>query len=916
VLVDRVRFEPTDIIFDPNIFPVGTGMDEHRNNALHFFQATQWIKQNLPGALVSGGVSNVSFSFRGNNRVREAIHSVFLYHGIQHGLDMGIVNPSQLEVYDEIPAELLTLVEDVVLNRRDDATERLLDYADKNKETVKKESKQDLEWRNESIEQRLSHALIKGIIDFIDEDTEEARQKYGRPLHVIEGPLMAGMSIVGDLFGAGKMFLPQVVKSARVMKKAVAYLEPYLQAEKEELRAAGGTASSNAGKILMATVKGDVHDIGKNIVSVVLACNNYEIIDLGVMVPADKILEAAIKENVDVIGLSGLITPSLDEMIYVAKEMQRRKMNVPLLIGGATTSRVHTAVKIEPHYDHPVVHVLDASRAVTVVSSLLSQDQQKEYIANLRSEYSKVRDNYAAQNESRALLSLAEARANRAQPVFDPTTIHTPNKPGVHVYSDIELNELVPYIDWMPFFQSWELAGRFPQILDDEIVGEQARQLYADARKMLDEIVSNKSIQAKAVVGIFEANSEGDDVSVNWKNPSPALPKGKGDSILTDNTRRTYSLNSTQQTSIDKEPSSEQGSPFPLGRVGDGSKHYHYYNTPKELYESLHKNAVAMRNSPTKGEEAMWQILKGNRLAEHHFRRQHIIDKYIADFVCLKKQLIIEIDGEIHESSEAMENDQRRTRLLNQLGFEVIRFKNEEVLSNPLGIESLVLKHLANKQSVNQVSESEATYSSSKTTTFRTLRQQTKKAAGQPNYALSDFIAPKDSGEQDYIGCFAVCAGYGVDELVKSFEQKHDDYNAILVKALADRLAEALAEFMHEKVRKEIWGYASRESLTNEELIAESYCGIRPAPGYPACPDHLEKQTIWDLMEVENAIGLSLTESMAMYPTAAVSGYYFAHPDAKYFGIQKITNEQVTDYASRKGITQAEAEKWLSPVLI
>ena len=718
VLVDRVRFEPTDIIFDPNIFPVGTGMDEHRNNALHFFQATQWIKQNLPGALVSGGVSNVSFSFRGNNRVREAIHSVFLYHGIQHGLDMGIVNPSQLEVYDEIPAELLTLVEDVVLNRRDDATERLLDYADKNKETVKKESKQDLEWRNESIEQRLSHALIKGIIDFIDEDTEEARQKYGRPLHVIEGPLMAGMSIVGDLFGAGKMFLPQVVKSARVMKKAVAYLEPYLQAEKEELRAAGGTASSNAGKILMATVKGDVHDIGKNIVSVVLACNNYEIIDLGVMVPADKILEAAIKENVDVIGLSGLITPSLDEMIYVAKEMQRRKMNVPLLIGGATTSRVHTAVKIEPHYDHPVVHVLDASRAVTVVSSLLSQDQQTEYIANLRSEYSKVRDNYAAQNESRALLSLAEARANRAQPVFDPTTIHTPNKPGVHVYSDIELNELVPYIDWMPFFQSWELAGRFPQILDDEIVGEQARQLYADARKMLDEIVSNKSIQAKAVVGIFEANSEGDDV----------------------------------------------------------------------------------------------------------------------------------------------------------------------LLSNG--------------------------------TTFRTLRQQTKKVAGQPNYALSDFIAPKDSGEQDYIGCFAVCAGYGVDELVKSFEQKHDDYNAILVKALADRLAEALAEFMHEKVRKEIWGYASRESLTNEELIAESYCGIRPAPGYPACPDHLEKQTIWDLMEVENAIGLSLTESMAMYPTAAVSGYYFAHPDAKYFGIQKITNEQVTDYASRKGITQAEAEKWLSPVLI
>lgn len=718
VLVDHVQFEPTDIIFDPNIFPVGTGMEEHRNNAVHFFQATQWIKQNLPGALVSGGVSNVSFSFRGNNRVREAIHSVFLYHGIQHGLDMGIVNPSQLEVYDEIPADLLTLVEDVVLNRREDATERLLDYADKNKESAKKESKQDLEWRNASLEDRLSHALIKGIIDFIDEDTEEARQKYGRPLHVIEGPLMAGMSIVGDLFGSGKMFLPQVVKSARVMKKAVAYLEPYLQAEKDELRAAGGTASSNAGKILMATVKGDVHDIGKNIVSVVLACNNYEIIDLGVMVPAEKILEAAIKENVDVIGLSGLITPSLDEMIHVAKEMQRRKMSMPLLIGGATTSRVHTAVKIEPHYDHPVVHVLDASRAVTVVSSLLSKDQQKEYVAGLRSEYSKVRENYAAQNENRALLSLTEARENHAQLVFNDTTIHAPIMPGVHVFSHIELSELVPYIDWMPFFQSWELAGRFPQILDDNVVGEQARQLYEDAQKMLEEIIHERSIQARAVVGVFEANSEGDDIS----------------------------------------------------------------------------------------------------------------------------------------------------------------------LSNG--------------------------------TTFRTLRQQTKKAAGQPNYALADFIAPKDSGIKDYIGCFAVCAGYGVDELVKSFEQKQDDYNAILVKALADRFAEALAEYMHEKVRKNIWGYASDESLSNEQLIAESYRGIRPAPGYPACPDHLEKQTIWELLEVEKNIGLSLTESMAMYPTAAVSGYYFAHPESKYFGIQKITNEQVADYASRKGIPQAEAEKWLSPVLI
>ncbi|MFN5620663.1 MAG: methionine synthase [Flavobacteriales bacterium] len=718
VLVDKVNFAPNDIIFDPNIFPIGTGMEEHRNNAVHFFQATRWIKENLPGALVSGGVSNVSFSFRGNNRVREAIHSVFLYHGIKHGLDMGIVNPSQLEVYDEIPKDLLELIEDVVLNRRDDATERLLDYADKHKDSAKKESKQDLEWRKAPLEERLSHALIKGIIDFIDEDTEEARQKYGRPLHVIEGPLMAGMSIVGDLFGSGKMFLPQVVKSARVMKKAVAYLEPYLQAEKDELRAIGGTASSNAGKVLMATVKGDVHDIGKNIVSVVLACNNYEIIDLGVMVAADKILETAIKENVDVIGLSGLITPSLDEMIHVAKEMQRRKMNIPLLIGGATTSRVHTAVKIEPNYEHPVVHVLDASRAVTVVSSLLSKDQQKEYITSLRSEYAKVRENYAAQNESRSLLSLGEARQNKANLIFDSTTIHQPLQPGVHVFDDIDLNLLVPYIDWMPFFQSWELAGRFPQILDDEIVGEQASQLFADAQKMLAEIIRDKSIQARATVGIFEANSVGDDVLVN------------------------------------------------------------------------------------------------------------------------------------------------------------------------------------------------------NNTTFRTLRQQTKKTANQPNLALADFIAPQASGVQDYIGCFAVCAGFGVDELVKGYEAAHDDYSAILVKALADRLAEALAEYMHERVRKEMWGYAKEEALNNEELIAENYRGIRPAPGYPACPDHLEKETIWELLQVEETIGITLTESLAMYPTAAVSGYYFAHPESKYFGINKITAEQVADYADRKGIKLQEAEKWLSPILL
>ncbi len=718
VLVDKAGFNPHDIIFDPNIFPVGTGMEEHRDNAMHFFQATKWIKENLPGAMVSGGVSNVSFSFRGNNRVREAIHSVFLYHGIKHGMDMGIVNPSQLEVYDEIPPELLELVEDVVLNRKAEATERLLEYADKNKESSKKESKQDLSWRNDTVENRLSHALIKGIIDFIDEDTEEARQKYGRPLHVIEGPLMAGMSIVGDLFGSGKMFLPQVVKSARVMKKAVAFLEPYLNAEK-----ASGVGSNN-GKVLMATVKGDVHDIGKNIVGVVLACNNYEIIDLGVMVPTDKIIDTAIKENVDAIGLSGLITPSLDEMIHVAKEMQRRKLSIPLMIGGATTSRVHTAVKIEPHYNHPVVHVLDASRAVTVVSSLLSEDNKADFISNTRIDYAKVRENYLTQNSAKSICTLEEARRNKLRIDFRKEDIAAPVKTGIHVYNEIDLKHLVEFIDWTPFFQTWELAGRFPKILNDEVVGEQAQNLFEDAKRMLNEVLTKKSLTAKAVVGIFECNSRQDEIVLNHKN-----------------------------------------------KAG--------------------KNFV-----------------------------------------------------------------------------------------------------------------------------FQTLRQQTRKAAGQPNLALSDFIAPAESGYKDYIGCFAVSAGFGIEKLIAEYEAGHDDYSSIMIKALADRLAEALAEYMHHQVRTKIWGYASDESLSTEQLIDEAYRGIRPAPGYPACPDHLEKTTIWELLEVEKNTGITLTESLAMYPTASVSGYYFSHPQSKYFGLGKITEEQVKDYAQRKGITHEEASKWLSPNII
>lgn len=723
VLTKKVGFKGNDIIFDPNIFPVGTGIEEHRDNAVHFFQATKWIKENLPGALVSGGVSNVSFSFRGNNKVREAMHSAFLYHGIRHGMDMGIVNPTQLEVYDEIPKELLELVEDVLLNRREDSTERLLDYADRNKDSGKKEKKEDEAWRAGTVEKRLEHALIKGIIEFIDQDTEEARQKYGRPLHVIEGPLMAGMSVVGDLFGAGKMFLPQVVKSARVMKKAVAYLEPFLQAEKDAgLKEGEVSTAQTAGKVLLATVKGDVHDIGKNIVGVVLGCNNYEVIDLGVMVPAETILDTAQRENIDVIGLSGLITPSLDEMIYVAKEMERRHMRVPLLIGGATTSRVHTAVKIAPSYSGDVVHVLDASRAVPVTGNLISKEQHAAFSADIKSEYEKVRQNYASQSNAKQFATLQEARDNRLQLAFDTTTISTPAEPGIHVFRNILLKELVPYIDWTPFFQTWELAGRFPAILEDEVVGEQAQQLYADAVKMLNTIVDENLLEARAIVGLFEAGRINED---------------------------------------DIEVTTQEGS----------------------------------------------------------------------------------------------------------------------------------------------------------TTIFRTLRQQTRKASGAHNLALADFIAPKSNSIKDYIGCFAVCTGFGLEALVAKYEADHDDYSSILAKALADRLAEALAEYMHEKVRTELWGYATGEQLSTEALIDEAYRGIRPAPGYPACPDHQEKKTIWNLLKVQETIGLELTDSLAMFPTAAVSGYYFAHPESKYFGLGKISKDQVEDYAHRSGQDLAQAERWLSPNL-
>jgi 5-methyltetrahydrofolate--homocysteine methyltransferase len=716
VLVSKAGVAPHDIIFDPNIFPVGTGMEEHKENAMNFFRATTWIKENLPGALVSGGVSNVSFSFRGNNQVREAIHASFLYHGIKAGLDMGIVNPSQLEVYDEIQPLLLTLVEDVLFNRTADATEKLLAYADSNKSGAKKESQVDLTWRETSVEERLAHSLVKGITDYIELDTEEARQRYAKPLEVIEGPLMNGMSIVGDLFGAGKMFLPQVVKSARVMKKAVAYLQPYLEEDSSQ-------AGNKAGKVLLATVKGDVHDIGKNIVGVVLACNNFEIIDLGVMVSTDKIVETAIREQVDIVGLSGLITPSLDEMISVGRAMEEKKLRIPLLIGGATTSRVHTAVKIEPHYQAPVVHVLDASRAVTVVSDLLQKETGARYAKQVREEYVRVREQYAAQQSSKNYLTYEESLARSAQLTFDTSTITPPKKPGIHVLHDIELRDLVPYIDWTPFFQSWELAGRFPKILDDALIGEHARQLFDDAQKMLASLIAEASIQARAVFGLFPAHrNESGDIEVQ----------------------------ATEQNTA----------------------------------------------------------------------------------------------------------------------------------------------HL-----------------------FVTLRQQLKRAAGQPQLSLGDFIAPATAGIQDYIGCFAVCAGFGTEELAQRYAQDHDDYNSIMVKALCDRLAEALAEHCHAMVRKDHWGYAAAETLSNEALIDEQYRGIRPAPGYPACPDHLEKRTIWSLLQVEERIGLHLTESLAMFPTAAVSGYYFAHPEAKYFGVGKINQDQLISYSQRKKITLNQARAALRPNL-
>ncbi len=720
LLVNKLNFNPVDIIFDPNIFAIATGIDEHNNYAVDFIEATRWIKQNLPGAMVSGGVSNVSFSFRGNNKVREAIHAVFLYHAIDAGMDMGIVNAGQLEVYSEIPEDLRNHVEDVVLNRHQDATDKLVTIAEKflHQNTQEVETKQQ-EWRNLEVNQRLAHALVKGITEFIEEDVEQARQSVERPLHVIEGPLMDGMNIVGDLFGSGKMFLPQVVKSARVMKAAVAYLLPFMEEEKRRLN----LTDKSKGKVVLATVKGDVHDIGKNIVGVVLQCNGYEIIDLGVMVSAEQIIETAVKEECDIIGLSGLITPSLEEMVYIAKELNRRELKIPLLIGGATTSKVHTAVKIEPNYEHGAIYVVDASRVVGHVNQLLG-DNRGSYIAEINQEYSQLRTQRSERMKKSKLASLSQARAQKPPIDWENTTITKPQFLGNKVFSDIPLTDLLPRLDWGPFFRSWQLAGRYPKIFDDEVVGEEAKKLFDDAQVMLQKIIDEKWLTARAVIGFYPASSIDDDIDVY----SPTDPKT--------------------------------------------------------------------------------------------------------------------LECQLHH-----------------------------------------------------------------------LRQQKQIREGKYNYCLADFIAPKASQKTDYIGAFAVTAGIGIEKYVKQFEANNDDYSAIMLKALADRLAEALAEKMHERVRKEYWGYCHDESFSNEELISEKYQGIRPAPGYPACPDHTEKGTLWELLKPDEQIGLNITEHFAMYPTAAVSGWYFSHPESRYFGTGKIERDQVADYAKRKNWSQLEAEKWLAPVL-
>ncbi len=845
ILVDQVGFPPEDIIFDLNIFPVATGMDEHKLNALDFIKATKWVKENLPYCHVSGGVSNVSFSFRGNNPVREAMHSVFLYHAIKAGMNMGIVNPTMLEVYDDIPQDLLERVEDVILNRRDDATERLLDFA----ETVvgkAKESKVDLSWREEPLQDRITRALVKGIDQFIIEDVEEARQASDKPIEVIEGHLMIGMNVVGDLFGSGKMFLPQVVKSARVMKKAVAYLLPYIEEEKLKNPQIGDDKGN--GKILMATVKGDVHDIGKNIVGVVLACNNYEIIDLGVMVPPEKILEEAVKQNVDAIGLSGLITPSLDEMVHLAKEMQRKNFKVPLLIGGATTSKAHTAVKIDPQYGQSVVHVNDASRAVTVVGDLLQKKTSDAYKKSIKDDYEAFREKFKNRSKHKEYKSLEEARANRFRIDWKGSDIIKPNELGIQVIEDMDLEKLVDFIDWTPFFRSWELHGKYPDILEDEVVGQQATELFTDAQAMLKDVIENKKLKGKGIFGLFPANTLGnhDDIEVVYHHEPP-----------------------------------------PAGRTGSQGA----------AEETVSSNAVENTVSSNTVEETVSSSAVENTVSSSAVENEsgsNTVENTVSSSAVENESGSNTVEQSV--SSSAVENESGSSAVENTV--------SSSAVENDSG--SNTVEETISSNAVENATEKN-------NYTFRTLRQQLQRREGVPDYALADFIAPKETGKQDYIGCFCVTTGFGTDELSEKYRNNLDDYNSILIKSLSDRLAEAFAEYLHQKVRTDHWGYAAKEDLDNEALINEKYKGIRPAPGYPACPDHLEKLTIWDILQVEGKIGVKLTDSLAMWPASSVSGYYFAHPEAKYFGLGKIKEDQVADFAERKGISLDKATKWLAP---
>ena len=922
ILTQEIGFDGTDIIFDPNIFAVATGIEEHNRYAINFIEACRQIKATCPGARISGGVSNLSFSFRGNNVVREAMHSAFLYHAIKAGMDMGIVNAGMIEVYDEIEPELLKRIEDVLFDRTPGATEALIEAAESKKGSASKTIEKDVAWRSAPVGQRITHALVKGITEFIEIDTAEALEELKSPLQVIEGPLMDGMNVVGDLFGSGKMFLPQVVKSARVMKQAVAWLEPYLL---EQKRLTGG---SSAKKVLLATVKGDVHDIGKNIVGVVLACNNYEIIDLGVMVAADKILDAAIQHKVDVVGLSGLITPSLDEMVHVAKEMQRRNMHLPLLIGGATTSKLHTALKVEPQYSNaPVVHVLDASRSVAVVSALLTEQQGEKlaFAEGVKKEYEEVRVARAARQVTKDYLSIEEARANKVQIDWSKDSVPAPQKPGIQVFEDYSLREISTFIDWTPFFQTWQLAGKYPLILEDKVVGEEATKLFEDALAMLERIISEKWLTAKGVIGLFPANSDGDDLII-WTDESRQVEQMRLHHLRQQNKKAAGLPNFCLSDWIEGPTPALPEGPTPalperdgavLG-VGDGSisveedrEMYgrHYQTAYPGLYMRLRELAREARKNQTVGEMAFWNLTSSDELKPFKFRRQHIIDIFIADFISFSHKLIVEIDGGYHQRVDMQLSDAERSALINQNGFTVIRFTNEEVLKSGNQVIAKLLAFAAEKSDeVKEGSEQLANQNSQSKETYYPLPQSQANANSLP-------FREGRGGSSGFIGAFAVSTGFGIEPHVKRYEAANDDYSAILVKALADRLAEAFAECMHARVRKEFWGYAKDESLDNESLITEKYQGIRPAPGYPACPDHTEKAALWELLDVEDLTGIELTSSYAMFPAAAVSGWYFAHPDAKYFGLGQIGKDQVQDYAKRKGMSLEDAERWLAPVL-